>query len=97
MKVNIDVLAIEVAGVTLNGKLTKAEAKEVVRDIFFTIAENVAEGHEVNVPGFGKFRRKESKERTGRNPKTGEDITIPAKKSPAFLPAKDFKQAVKDA
>lgn len=97
MKVKIDDLALEIAADTLEGSLNKRQVKEVVRDIFAAIAENVIQGHEVTVPGFGKFRRKESAERSGRNPKTGDTIVIPAKKAPAFTPAKELKAMVNDA
>jgi nucleoid DNA-binding protein len=94
MKMNIDNLALEIAGYSLDGELSQAQMKEVVRDIFEVLGENIADGHEVNIPNFGKFRRKETKARTGRNPKTGDTIDIPAKKTPNFLPAKQLKEAV---
>ena len=52
------------------------------------------EGDEVTLLGFGKFFVKESAERKGRNPKTGEALTIAAKKSPKFTAAKALKDAV---
>lgn len=50
---------------------------------------SVAAGKEVVVPGFGSFKPRERKARTGRNPKTGEEIKIAAKTSPAFTPGAD--------
>ena len=93
MKMNIDQLALEVAAMT---NLSQHKAKEVAREIFNMIAENVADGHEVNVPGFGKFGRHQSKARTGRNPKTGEAIDLPAKVKPKFTPAKDYRTIVSE-
>ena len=61
----------------------------------FVIAESLAAGGEVVVPSLGKFSVKESAERTGRNPATGEAITIAAKRSPKFTPAKPLKDALK--
>jgi len=45
--------------------------------------------------GFGTFEIRERAERTGRNPQTGEEMTIPASKAPAFKPGKELKEAVK--
>jgi DNA-binding protein HU-beta len=90
MKLTIDQLALECSDEL---GMTKKDAKAHVAAIFGIIAENVAEGHEVNIPGFGKFRRKDRPERTGRNPKTGEAMTIPAKSVPNFLAAKQLKEA----
>lgn len=97
MKVSIDQLALEIAGHTLEGELTQKQTKEVVRDIFVVIAENMADGHEISIPNFGKFRRKTTSARTGRNPKTGEPVDIPAKKTPNFLPSRQLKEQVNDA
>lgn len=91
-KVTIDELSREIAA---DVELTDKKTKEVVRQIFEVMAENLEEGHEINVPEFGKFRVKESKARTGRNPKTGEEIDIPAKKAPNFLAAKNLKNRIK--
>lgn len=90
MKISLDHLALDVSDQL---GMNKKQAKEHVAAIFAVIAENVADGHEVNIPSFGKFRRKDRAERTGRNPKTGESMVIAAKKAPNFLPAKQLKEA----
>ena len=91
MKMNIDQLALEVAGST---NLKQQKAREVVRDIFAQIAANMEEGHEINVPNFGKFDRQDKKARQARNPRTGEMVEVPAKSVPRFRPAKQLKAKV---
>lgn len=70
---------------------TKADAKKVVELVFSAIADAAAQGDEVNLPGFGKFKVKESAAREGRNPSTGETIQIAASKKLSFAPAKAVK------
>lgn len=55
----------------------------------------MAKDEKVQFIGFGTFEVRERAERKGRNPQTGETITIPATKVPAFKPGKELKQAVK--
>ena len=59
-----------------------------------TIKEEVAKGNKVQLIGFGTFEARERKERTGKNPQSGEDIKIPAKKAPAFKAGLAFKNQV---
>ena len=77
------------------GDYSKAEADRIVERLFDTIIDSVSKGEQVSVAGFGIFESRERKARTGRNPRTGESISIPASKSPKFRPAKMFKDAVK--
>ncbi len=74
--------------------LTKAQAKSIVDSVFKQITEAAAAGAETNIPGFGKFRVKESAEREGRNPATGAAMTIAASKKLSFAPAKAVKDAL---
>lgn len=68
--------------------LSKAEAERKV-DLFLTTIENtLAAGEELNFIGWGKFEVVERAERVGRNPKTGEEIKIEAKKTVKFKPGK---------
>ena len=67
---------------------SKAEAERKV-DLFLTTIENtLAGGEELNFIGWGKFEVVERAERVGRNPKTGEEIKIEAKKTVKFKPGK---------
>lgn len=75
--------------------LPKSKAREVVETVFEAITNALVKGEEVVVSGFGKFYVAQSKERQGINPKTGEKITIPAKKTPKFRAGKQLKEAVK--
>ncbi|QEH81598.1 HU family DNA-binding protein [Sphingomonas sp. C8-2] len=71
--------------------LTKTDAKQVVDAVFAAIADAAAKGEEVSLPGFGKFKVKDSPAREGRNPSTGETIKIAASKKLGFTPAKAIK------
>lgn len=74
--------------------LTKAQAKSVVESVFKQIADAAKGGAETNIPGFGKFKVKETPAREGRNPSTGATITIAAAKKLTFAPAKAIKDAL---
>lgn len=74
--------------------LTKAQAKTIVDSLLARITEAAANGDEVNLPGFGKFKVQDRAARQGRNPATGETIQIAASKKVSFQPAKALKDAV---
>ena len=71
--------------------LTKANARQLVDDVFSTIVAAAAKGEEVSLTGFGKFKVKATPAREGRNPATGATIQIAAAKKIAFTPAKAVK------
>ncbi|EJL34413.1 HU family DNA-binding protein [Novosphingobium sp. AP12] len=71
--------------------MTKAEARKAVGGVFAAIAQAAADGGEVSLNGFGKFKVKDTPAREGRNPSTGATIQIGASKKPAFTPAKAVK------
>jgi DNA-binding protein HU-beta len=78
--------------------MTKADAGKAVDAMFSTdgvIAKALRNGDRVQITGFGTFETKHRKARTGRNPRTGETITIAASTSPAFRAGKGFKDAIK--
>jgi len=74
--------------------LTKKQAGEAVEGVFGKVADTLAAGERAQVPGFGTFSISERSAREGRNPATGETITIPASKAVRFKPAKNLKEAV---
>ncbi|NLW23686.1 MAG: HU family DNA-binding protein [Clostridia bacterium] len=74
--------------------LTKKDAEKAVNAVFAAIEEALARGEKVQLVGFGTFEVRDRKERTGRNPQTGEEIVIPAAKVPAFKAGKSLKEAV---
>lgn len=62
-------------------------------DIFFEeIAQRLAEGGRVELRGFGTFSTRERDARTGRNPRTGETVDVPAKRVPYFKPGKEMRE-----
>ena len=75
--------------------ISKTQATECLTVILDEIGKSLSRGEEVVLTGFGKFKVSQRKERQGRNPKTGETLTIPAKKSPVFRAGKVLKDAVK--
>jgi DNA-binding protein HU-beta len=75
-------------------KLTKGQAKGVVDAVLKALADAAVRGEEINLPGFGKFKVQAKPARTGRNPSTGEAISIAASKKVVFQPAKALKDAV---
>lgn len=77
--------------IAADNSLTKAAAKTVVDGVLKAIADAAVAGEEVNFPGFGKFKVKESPAREGRNPSTGAAVPIPASKKVSFQPAKALK------
>lgn len=74
--------------------VTKKQADAIITATFEAIQEAVANGDKVTLVGFGSFESRERKERTGRNPQSGKEITIPATKVPAFSAGKQFKELV---
>ena len=70
---------------------------DVLNAVLTAIAEAVASGEKVTLVGFGSFESRSRKEREGRNPATGEQITIPAAIVPTFSAGKVFKDDVKQA
>ncbi|WP_454844355.1 HU family DNA-binding protein [Priestia megaterium] len=75
--------------------LTKQDSKKAVDALFETISNTLAKEEKIQLLGFGTFEVRERAERTGRNPQTGEEMTIPASKVPAFKPGKELKEAIK--
>lgn len=80
---------------TLGG--TKADSERAVDTVIDTIVDSLKTGEEVSIAGLGIFEAKMRAARTGRNPRTGESIQIPAMRVPKFRAAKALKDAVKGA
>jgi len=74
---------------------TKKEAAAAVEAIIEAITKALKKKQTVTLPGFGTFTVVKRKARKGRNPQTGEEIKIPAKKVPVFRPGKGLRKAVK--
>lgn len=74
--------------------MTKKDVATVVDAVFDKITAAMVAGDKVQLMGFGAFETRERGERTGKNPRTGEAVTIAACKSPAFKAGKSLKDAV---
>jgi DNA-binding protein HU-beta len=74
--------------------MEKSVAKKAIDAVFAGIVDAAKTGEEVNLPGFGKFKVKDSPARQGRNPATCETIEIAASKKLGFSPAKQVKDAL---
>ncbi|HJP41919.1 MAG TPA: integration host factor subunit alpha [Gammaproteobacteria bacterium] len=75
--------------------LNKREAKELVDSFFDNIKETLSQGHEVKLSGFGNFQLKNKSSRPGRNPRTGEDVEITARRVVTFKSGQKLKESVK--
>lgn len=75
-------------------KSTKSHSELILDAAIEIIQKAVSKGDEVKLVGFGTFSRSNRKSRPGRNPKTGEPVTIPGSKVPRFKPGKDFKELI---
>ena len=74
--------------------LNKREAKEFVDAYFETIREALENGENVKLSGFGNFQLREKNQRPGRNPKTGEEIPISARRVVTFRPGQKLRGRV---
>ncbi len=83
-----------VAAVAEKTALSKKDSEKAVNAAFEAISAALAEGGKVQLVGFGSFETKERNARVGRNPRTKEEIEIPASRVPAFKAGKALKDAV---
>ena len=74
--------------------MTKAELVEDVAEAAESIIETLNQGEKIELRGFGSFRVRERGARRGRNPKTGDPVSIPAKRVPYFKPGKELKELI---
>ena len=77
--------------------INKAQAQKALQAVQDLIQESLCAGEPVDLKGFGKFEPKTMSAREGRNPKTGEPITVPERKSMKFAPSKLLVKAIADA
>ena len=83
-----------VSQVASQSNLTKADATRAVDSMIDTITASLQKGNEVRLTGFGTFTTTERKATTGRNPRTGESISIAASTQPKFRAGKSLRDAV---
>ena len=74
--------------------MNEVAAKDAVDRVFATIGEALANGDEVRIAGFGTLGTRNQPGRTGRNPRTGEAISVSASKSPSFKAGKTLRDPV---
>ncbi len=77
--------------------ITLAKAEEIVDLFFDAVSDTLCNGHRVEIRGFGAFTVREYKAYEGRNPKTGEKITVPPKRLPFWKTGMELKQRVDSA
>ena len=87
-------LVEEVTRVT---ELPRKESEAIVETIFESIIAALQADDKIEIRGFGSFRTRERRGRTGRNPKTGAKVEVPAKKIPYFKPSKELKDFINDS
>jgi integration host factor subunit beta len=84
-------LVEEVARVS---ELTKKHSEVIVNTVFQAIIEALKADEKIELRGFGSFRIRHRRPRMGRNPKTGDRVSVPAKMIPYFKPGKDLKDLI---
>ena len=80
--------------IALSTEITKTDVDKVVTSLTEVITDELEKGDSVSLKGFGTFEVRSRSERTGRNPRTGETLVIPASKVPAFKVSSALKKAV---
>ena len=83
-----------VASVAEATSLSKKDAENAVSAVIASITKSLTEGEKVQIAGFGTFEVRERSERIGRDPRTSDEIIIPASKTPAFKAGKALKDSV---
>lgn len=79
------------------GGFSKREASDVVEEVFETVKDTLASGEKLKISGFGNFIVRDKKSRTGRNPQTGDEITITARRVLTFRPSAVLKAHLNQA
>lgn len=83
-----------IAAVAEKAELSKKDVENAVKAFAEVVTEELSNGGEVKMSGFGTFSVTERAARVARNPKTGEPVNVPASKAPKFKPSKTFKDEV---
>ena len=83
-----------IAAVAEKAEISKKDAEKAVKAFTDAVAEELARGGKVQLVGFGNFEVSERPAREGRNPRTGETMTIAASKTPKFKPGKALKDEI---
>jgi DNA-binding protein HU-beta len=81
--------------VAKKANLTNKASRDAVQAVINSVRDALKRGEKVVITGFGTFSVRQRVQRVGRNPKTGEKITIAARKAPGFTPGKTLKKVVR--
>jgi integration host factor subunit beta len=73
---------------------SRKDAEEIVENVFEAIVQALRKEDKIEIRGFGSFRTRRRRGRTGRNPKTGAKVQVPPKRIPYFKPSKELKELV---
>lgn len=76
------------------GSPTRKASEVIVETIFSSVVEALRAGDKVEIRGFGSFRVRQREARTGRNPKSGEPVAVPARKVAYFKPSKELRDGI---
>ncbi|MBI5237553.1 MAG: integration host factor subunit beta [Deltaproteobacteria bacterium] len=79
------------------GNFSRKDVEVVIDTLFNSMTESLSKGQKVEIRGFGSFKIKKREPRQGRNPKTGENISIQAKKVPFFKAGKEIRERINKA
>ena len=75
-------------------EMAHRDSESIVETVFDSIVRALRRDEKIEIRGFGSFRTRQRKARTGRNPKTGEKVGVPAKTIPFFKPSKELKDLI---
>ncbi len=75
-------------------ELTRKHSEVIVEAVFTSIMDALQKGDKIELRGFGSFRLRKRGSRTGRNPKTGVGVHVPAKRVPYFKPGKELRELI---
>jgi DNA-binding protein HU-beta len=84
-----------IAGIAKDAKITKAAAEKALNSFTSNVTKALKKGDKITLTGFGTFMVSKRKARSGRNPRTGKEIKIPATKVAKFKPGNKLKDTVK--
>lgn len=83
-----------IEAVAASAEITKSEAGRAINAVTYAVTAALKKGDSVTLIGFGTFKVSQRNARTGRNPQTGAELKIPARKAPVFTAGKALKDAV---
>jgi integration host factor subunit beta len=75
-------------------ELTRKHSEVIVDAVFTSIIDALRKGDKIELRGFGSFRIRKRGSRSGRNPKTGAGVLVPAKRVPHFKPGKELRELI---